>query len=491
MNARFPPESLPQIQESLLHHQEEARRSREALREKERTLSTLLGNLDGMAYRCRDDASWTMEFVSEGSMRLTGYAPEDLILNGRVSYEEITHPLDRARVRNEIRKAVTERRRFLLEYRIVCKDGVVKWVWERGVGILDANEQLVAIEGFIQDVTDHRRAEEAVRDAERRYRSIFENAVEGIFQTTPDGRYLAANPALARIYGYDAPAVLVAGLNDISRQLYVDPQRRDEFVRAMRDHGVVTSFVSQVYRRDGTVIWISENARAVRDAGGTLLYYEGTVEDISESKRYQTELEYQANYDSLTRLPNRNLLKERLQHAITCARREHKGLAVAFMDIDHFKLVNDTLGHHAGDEMLMGVAERVRSALRECDTVARHGGDEFVLLLAGDEADEGGATRAIERVVAALTRPMSLHGRELNLSSSIGIALYPRDGEDANTLLSNADIAMYRAKEMGRNNFQFYASEMNAAASRLLDTRSRLAGALERGEFELNYQPHL
>jgi diguanylate cyclase (GGDEF)-like protein/PAS domain S-box-containing protein len=481
---------LTDIQQSLLRHQEDARRTREALREKERALATLLGNLDGMAYRCRDDATWTMEFVSEGCVRLTGYSPDDLCLNGRISYEELTHPDDRARVRQEIRKALAAGRRFMVEYRIVCADGSVKWVWEKGIGIFAPDGGLLALEGFVQDVTERRRAEEALRQAELRYRSIFENAVEGIFQTTSRGRYLAANPALARMYGYESPEELIAGLNDISRQLYVDPRRRKDFLREMRLHGRVVSFTSQIYRRDGSVIWISENARAVRDAAGRLMYFEGTVEDISESKRYQSELEYQANYDALTNLPNRSLLKDRLQNAIAAAARHRRGLVVAFLDVDHFKLVNDSMGHQAGDELLLTVAERLRGCLRKSDTVARHGGDEFVLLLS-DGASESRAARAIERVVSALTQPMSLHGRELNLTCSVGVALYPRDGEDATTLMRNADVAMYRAKEKGRNMFQFYSPEMNESARRLLDTRSRLAKALERQEFELEYQPQL
>jgi len=482
--------NLTDIQQTLLLHEEEARQSRAALREKERTLTTLLGNLDGMAYRCRDDDAWTMEFVSEGCSRLTGYSPGDLMAGGRISYEQITHPDDQARVRQEIRAALAARQRFMIEYRIVCADGMPKWVWEKGVGVFAPDGSVLAIEGFIQDVTESRRSGEALREAELRYRSIFENAVEGIFQTSSEGRYLAANPALARMYGYESPESLIAGLNDISRQLYVDPRRREEFVREMRDHGRVVNFSSQIYRRDGSAIWISENARAVHDAEGKLLYFEGTVEDISESKRYQSELERQANYDSLTGLPNRSLLKDRLQSAIAAAQRYRKGLAVAFLDVDHFKLVNDSLGHQAGDELLLTVAERLRSCLRASDTVARHGGDEFVLVLS-DGTSEPRAARAIERIVAALTRPMHLHGRELSLTCSVGVAIYPRDGDDVTSLMRNADVAMYRAKESGRNMFQFYSPDMNAAARRLLDTRSRLAQALERREFELEYQPQL
>src|ERR1044071_2827406 len=162
-----------------------------------RMLATLLGNLDGMVYRCRDDANWTMEFVSDGCQRVTGYAPTELLLNGRISYEDITHPEDRARVRTAIHAAIAEHRRFDIEYRIHHADGSVRWVWERGIAVRDATDRVVALEGIVEDVTARKENELALREAERRYRSLFDNAIEGIFRTTVEGRYLDANPALA------------------------------------------------------------------------------------------------------------------------------------------------------------------------------------------------------------------------------------------------------------------------------------------------------
>src|ERR1044072_824052 len=244
-----------------------------------RMLQTLLGNLAGMVYRCRDDADWTMEFVSEGCMRVTGYTPDDLLLNGRVSYEEITHPDDRHRVRRAIHEALAARNRFEIEYRIIRADGSVRWVWERGTGIRDAHGSVTALEGIIEDITQRTEAALALREAERRYHSLFENAIEGIFRTTTDGRYLDANPALARIYGFDSPQELMQSLHDIRRQLYVDPTRREEFMRIVKARGSIGGFESQVYRKNGDVIWISENARAVFDDRGNVLHYEGTVED--------------------------------------------------------------------------------------------------------------------------------------------------------------------------------------------------------------------
>jgi PAS domain S-box-containing protein len=204
-----------------------------------RMLKTLLSNLEGMVYRCRDDEQWTMEFVSEGSFGLTGYTPAELLLNGRISYEDITHPDDRARVRQTIKAAIAERTRFDIEYRIRRADGATRWVWERGIAIRDAHGRVEALEGIVEDITERMESELALREAERRYRSLFDNAIEGIFRTTPDGRYLDANAALARIYGFGTPQELIENLQDIRRELYVDSTRREEFMRIVKARGSI------------------------------------------------------------------------------------------------------------------------------------------------------------------------------------------------------------------------------------------------------------
>ncbi|HYX65311.1 MAG TPA: EAL domain-containing protein [Burkholderiales bacterium] len=205
-----------------------------------------------------------------------------------------------------------------------------------------------------------------------------------------------------------------------------------------------------------------------------------------ERKRYQVELEHQANYDALTGLPNRNLLNDRLRQAVY-AQRSLRHLAVVFMDLDHFKLINDSLGHGTGDKLLKAMAERLRSVLREGDTVGRVGGDEFVLIL-NDQTNEEVVFRAMQRIAAKIAEPLVIDARELYVTCSAGISLYPQDGRDVDTLLRNADAAMYRAKEHGRANFQFYTSEMNERVSDRLALESALRRALERREFMLHYQ---
>jgi diguanylate cyclase (GGDEF)-like protein/PAS domain S-box-containing protein len=451
-----------------------------------RVLDTLVNNLDGMAYRCLLDARWRMIFVSQGCLALTGYSPAELVQDAAISWEDITQSQDRARVRAHIEAAVRSGQRFAVEYRITTKSGQTQWVLERGVAVADERGETV-IEGFMSDVSSQRETLEALRQAELRYRSIFEHASEGIFQTTPDGSYLAANPALARIYGYASPETLIAGLDDIGRRLYVKSGQRERFRQLMALHGEVLNFESEIYRADGSRIWISENAHAVRDAYGQLLYYEGTVQDISERKSYQEQLERQANHDMLTGLPNRILLADRIGQGIARAARLGYFLAVVFIDLDNFKFINDSLGHGAGDELLKEVASRLRQCVRHSDTVARLGGDEFVLLL-NDHYRVQSIIQQLRRVLAEIARPLKLAGREFQIGASLGVALCPQDGADAATLLRHADIAMYAAKSRGRNNFQFFTAELNRVAAERLDLEAALRRTIEQDGLDVHYQ---
>jgi len=463
---------------------------RALLEDRERMLDSLLDNLEGMVYCCLCDENWTMIFISQGCRALTGYEPRDMLYNHRISYEQVTFKADREWVRARFIESANAGEAFEAEYRIMHADGGLRWVLERGMPLYNEAGEVEALEGFIQDITLRKRSEEAAREAEERYRSIFENAIEGIYQTTPSGRYLNFNPALARIYGYESTEDLVDGISDIQKQLYVDPGKRQEFVSLMQAQGRVQHFEAQVYRKNGDVIWITENAREVRDADGNLMFYEGTVEDITERKSYEQQIEYQATHDSLTGLPNRTLLSDRLQQCMSFADRYHSKVAVAFVDLDQFKMINDSMGHHIGDELLVAMAARLAACVRESDTVVRLGGDEFVLLITGLNRVEDVA-QSMQRVLASIAQPFVINSWDYTVSCSIGVSIYPDDGSDYNTLLKNADSAMYKAKHAGRNNFQFYTRELNAALLERLDIEYRLRRALENEEFQLHYQPQV
>jgi diguanylate cyclase (GGDEF)-like protein/PAS domain S-box-containing protein len=455
-----------------------------------RLLTTITDNLVGMIYRCRVDVDWTMEYVSEGCQTLTGYRPDELMLNRRLSYENLTLPEDRARVARVIHAALRSSDAFEVEYRIRRADGQIAWVLERGVGIRNSHGQPAWIEGYIQDISERMAVDEMMREAVRRYESLFENATEGIFQTTPDGRYLSANPALARIYGHATPDELISHLHDIEHQLYVQPERRAEFVRLMQEQGTVRNFESQVYTRDGRIIWISENARVVRHADGSVQFYEGTVVDITERREHEAALEYQAHHDSLTGLPNRALLPDRIEQAIAQAGRSGKQVAVVFVDLDHFKLINDSLGHHVGDRLLLEVASRLKTCVRGNDTVVRQGGDEFVLVLA-EQQGEDDILAVVSRLLDAVSQPWTDNGQEYGLSCSIGVSCFPQDGDESGALLRSADAAMYQAKASGRSTYHFYTPELNQAVSERLELENSLRHALEREEFRVYYQPRI
>lgn len=463
---------------------------RAMLNDRERMLDSLLTNLDGMVYCCLFDESWTMLFVSDGCKGLTGYLPSDMLYNRKISYEAITCQADRSRVRETIEQAARAGAHFEIEYRILHADGSLRWVLERGAPLLNEAGEIEALEGVIQDVTRLKQSEETAKMAEERYRSIFENSIEGIYQSSPSGQYLNFNPALARIYGYDSPEDLLRGISDIKKQLYVDDGMRDKFIAQMQANGRVQNFEAQVYRKHGDVIWISENAREVRDDKGRLQFYEGTVEDITERKNYEQQIEYQATHDSLTGLPNRTLLADRLQQCISFADRFQSKLAVAFVDLDQFKLINDSMGHHTGDELLVTMAGRLAGCVRESDTVVRLGGDEFVLLITSLQRVED-ISQSMQRVLSAVAEPIAINGWDYQVSCSIGVSIYPDDAGDPNTLLKNADSAMFKAKQTGRNNFQFYTQELNTALIERMDIEYRLRRSIDNNEFLLHYQPKI
>ncbi len=377
---------------------------------------------------------------------------------------------------------------YRTERRFQHTDGTEVWGRITVSAVRDEDGDPRFLIGMVEDITEHKAAGEALRAAEAKFRSIFENAVEGIFQTSPDGHYLAANPALARIYGYDTVRDLEQGLTDISSQLYVDPNRRGEFMRALEQHDEVRDFISQVYRKDGSTIWISENCRAVRDPTGTLLYFEGTVEDISDRKRFEDQLVHDALHDALTGLPNRTLLLDRLTHAMQRSARTQQRYAVLMIDCDRFKLINDSLGHMVGDQLLIELSRRVQDCLRASDTLARLGGDEFVVL-AEDLDQPGDAAALAGRIRLALAEPFLLDGQELFVSSSIGIALGSGDYHAPADLLRDADTAMYAAKKAGRNAHIVFEPGMHLNAVSQLQVENDLRRALERDELMLHYQP--
>ncbi|MDE0856058.1 MAG: EAL domain-containing protein, partial [Nevskia sp.] len=243
----------------------------------------------------------------------------------------------------------------------------------------------------------------------------------------------------------------------------------------------------RIVRPDGEIRWLEARIRRVEDRDGRPLRLDGVASDISERKLHEVEMAHLANHDALTGLPNRNLLNERIVQALSRARREGRSVGVLFLDLDGFKYVNDSFGHTLGDTLLKTVAARLRHAVRESDTVARLGGDEFVLVLDSGHAEEAEVVAA--KLVGIFSRPLPADGRSLHLTASIGISVYPQDGDSAEMLLKHADVAMYRAKERGRNSYQRYARAMSLETEERVRLENALRDAVEHQRFELHYQP--
>ena len=337
-----------------------------------------------------------------------------------------------------------------------------------------------------QDVTFRRKARQRLQESEEFFRLTFNQAAVGIVLLGPDGRLLRVNRKLAQTLGYSEVELLQRFFQQLT---FEDDLPEDmALVRRLRA-GEIGDYQRErrLLRRDGMPIWVNVSVSMMRDANGNHRFIV-VVEDISRRKTADEALLRMANHDALTGLPNRALLQDRLAQAIVHAHRGERQVAVMFIDLDRFKHVNDSLGHDAGDQMIVEISRRLSASLRESDTVARQGGDEFVVVLP-DLAGEDDAARVAQKLLANLFQPLLLCGQEVFPTGSIGIAMYPRDGLDAATLLKCADSAMYQSKGTGGNHYSFYAADMGAQSVEHLRMEGALQRALQRQEFLLHYQP--
>ena len=432
-------------------------------------------------------------YNSPAYQKVLGYSPEEL--RATSSIEQI-HPDDRPRVLRAAEKARLSGQGERVEYRMRHKDGSWRILESTACTTRDARGQTDKLVIVNRDITQRKRTEElllhnaALRHAEEKYRAIFEDAVVGIFQMTPEGRPLSINRALAQIHGYESPEQLMAEVSNLVSQLFVGSGQIDELKRVLDEKGVVRSAEVEVHCRDRSRKWVLANVRAVCDSGGKIVLYEGTLEDITDRKVAENQVQFLAYYDALTELPNRTLLRDRLGKALAGSRRRKDKVAVLFLDLDRFKVINDSLGHSFGDLLLRKIADRLKSQVREQDTVARVGGDEFLVVLT-DVKDGTDAAIAAEKIMDAMIAELVIQGRSFSVSCSMGISIFPEHGADSETLIKNADAAMYSAKESGRNTFQFFSEKMNAEVVERLTLEHGLRAALDKKEFFLVYQPQM
>ncbi|HYC37365.1 MAG TPA: EAL domain-containing protein [Usitatibacter sp.] len=346
---------------------------------------------------------------------------------------------------------------------------------------LAANGETLAAVVLIHDITRHRRAEQAVRESEERLRKFAEAAQAGVV-FHDEGVITDVNEAILRLTGYTAQQMIGSHVIE-----YIAPERRAEAVENVR-RGYERPYESEIIAADGSRIAVEFEGREMPFQGK--VYRLSIVRDIRRRKANQARIDYLAHHDLLTGLPNRALLQDRLEFIVGSARRRGSQAALLFIDLDNFKVVNDSLGHDAGDMLLKVLAERIPQVLRSVDVVCRHGGDEFIVVLPDLENDDG-CVAVAEKLLATISEPMTIEGQVVSVSPSIGISLFPRDGRSPSELIRNADAAMYLAKERGRNNYQFFNEGLSEAARRAFTLEGGMREALRDEAFILHYQPQV
>ncbi|NKC01603.1 MAG: EAL domain-containing protein [Pseudomonadales bacterium] len=340
-----------------------------------------------------------------------------------------------------------------------------------------------------KDISKQRATEERLRRSEQRFRGIFENAPIGILLVDMQGRIFQANHTAATLLAYDEQHMY--GIH-VSR--LVPHEDRQDLKKLLEQLSLRSSPQHKSERKlccqNGIEMWANINILLQRDRDDMPSYFIVQLADISDIKRGQERMEQMAFYDTLTNLANRRLFHDRLTHAIETCARSNRSAALLYLDLDNFKRVNDTLGHEAGDFLLREVADRLRNCVRQEDTVGRTGGDEFTILL-NDITTPSDAGLVAQKILNHLREPLDLDGHPLVVTTSIGVTILPSDGKDPNILMRNADLAMYKAKERGRNNYQFYSDDLNHNAVKRLRTEYEIRQALDLDQFELFYQPKI
>jgi diguanylate cyclase (GGDEF)-like protein/PAS domain S-box-containing protein len=416
---------------------------------------------------------------------------------GLETYLSAIHPQDREMVRQAAMRNREGLEASPMEFRIRRPDSSIRWFSWAADLLLDDSGKPVTVVATVHDVTERRRVENELRERERRLARSERHlalaqrvgGVGSIERNLPNGAAFWSEE-FYRLTGLD-PATTETSREILLSIVHPDDRHQMADLMARSRLGQHTEpFEFRIVRAGGETRWLNRSAETLRRDDGTPYAYIATFNDITNRKHDEERIVYQANYDNLTGLPNRALFINRLGHALNAAGRGTQRLAVMFVDLDGFKMVNDTLGHDVGDELLGEAARRLLASFRSGDTVARFGGDEFVVLMPGLASLED-VPRAAQRAIAALEEPFRPRSFETFVSASIGIAVYPDDAADVHGLLTNADAAMYRAKEMGKGNFQFFTPGLNDRMRERMAIKQALAKALERNEFELHYQPKI
>jgi diguanylate cyclase (GGDEF)-like protein/PAS domain S-box-containing protein len=422
-------------------------------------------------------STWSDEFY-----RLLGI---DTTLQPSIElFYSMVHPDDLSEWARRWDEAIENGSPFDIEFRVVRADGCVRRVRCRGAPQKALNGAVLRVAGTMMDDTDRAEADRVRRAAETQFEIGFEQAAIGSLISGLDGIVTRVNPAVCRMLGRDEEALIGRRWSQFK---HPDEPPIAKLWQARLDAGHDTYQTERRFLRpDGSVVWVLMHVALVRDETGEPQYLFTQFQDITDGKKMEVELAHQALHDSLTGLPNRALLTDRLVHSLAGARRRGTQVGVMFLDIDDFKVVNDSLGHSSGDELLRQTSRRIAAAIRPSDTVARFGGDEFVIV--ADDVSSVETVQIAERVLEALSQPCLIGTREMSVTASLGIAIADATATPE-SLLRDSDVAMYRAKERGRGRLELFDDVLRSKAERRMATESALHRALERQEFTVHYQP--
>ncbi|OFZ70527.1 MAG: hypothetical protein A2Z01_01925 [Betaproteobacteria bacterium RBG_16_58_11] len=379
----------------------------------------------------------------------------------------------------ELYQPIRDQARYVLPVLLLLLVGAALLLrWQ----VLPLLRQVVASEARSRELN------QTLRRNEARIRAVLDRVDEAIISITSEGVVRTFNSVAERMFDYSAEEVVGNNISMLMPEPFGSQHNQHlmRYLETGQSDAVGRRREVVGRRRDGTTFPAELSVGEVKFAGEHLFI--GAMRDIAERKAAEARIIHLANNDSLTNLPNRNLFQDRARQSLMQASRQQQRVGIVFIDLDHFKTINDSLGHHVGDRLLQTVALRIRTCLRDEDTVARQGGDEFIVVLPNIKRFEDIGIVA-QKLIVSLSAPYSIDGAELHTSASVGVAVYPDDGPDVETLMRNADIAMYYAKSTGRNNFQFFTPQMNQAASERLQIESSLRQALTRNEFTLHFQP--
>jgi diguanylate cyclase (GGDEF)-like protein/PAS domain S-box-containing protein len=425
-------------------------------------------------------------YVAPAALQVTGYAPEEFTKDPSL-LDAIIYPEDRPRFLEHSDRYLSTRHDDDLaeiEFRIRRKDGEVRWIGHHCRAVYGSADRYLGRRVSNRDITERKRADDQLRLAAK----VIEESNEAIMVTDRDNRIVSVNRAFSDITGYLPADALGRDPSFLSSGRHGD----DFYKRMWAAIGSTGYWKDEIWdrRSSGEVFpgWLS--ITAVRADDGRIANYVAIFSDITERKSAQAQIEFLAHHDPLTGLPNRLLLKDRIEQAIAHAARTSQSVALLFLDLDRFKAINDTLGHQVGDKLLRAVVGRIGDVVRETDTISRLGGDEFLILLSEMESTDS-VTDVARRILERSAEPFEIDGDLMSTSVSIGIAIFPEDGTDFDTLLKKADTALYHAKAAGRNDFHFFSEAMNTGALERVALEARLRSALEKGEFRLHYQPQI